>query len=97
MRGRHCPFLNRNDARCGEHFRVDQLRHAFTHCFNAYERCPSYRQLLSERNESIREAMNDDGHRQPSPTPVVTLTIQGRHAATFRQLRHCGHLPANAA
>lgn len=89
MQGRHCPFLNRNDARCAEHFRVARLQHAFDHCFNAYSACPSYREMLTER---AGRAESD-----ASIGPVVTLTIQGRHAATFRQLRHCGHRAATAA
>ena len=95
MHGRHCPFLNRNDARCAEHFRVSRLQHAFDHCFNSYANCPSYRQMLDERNGRPCEAPSTACGA--SLAPVVTLTIQGRHAATFRQLRHCGHRAASAA
>ena len=89
MLGRYCPFLNRNEARCAEHFSVNRLQHAFDHCFNEYSNCPSYQAMLNERN--------DRAGAEVSGTRVVTLTIRGRHAATFRQLRNCGRSPASAA
>jgi hypothetical protein len=45
----HCPFLNRADRRCAEHFSLDRLGHAFEFCFDAYKTCPTYLQLLVER------------------------------------------------
>jgi len=47
--GLHCPFLNQTDSRCGEHHNLDQLSFAFHYCFGAYQTCPVYVQLLSER------------------------------------------------
>jgi hypothetical protein len=47
--GRHCPFLNRADARCARHFSLEQLQHAFEHCFGQYEACGVYLELLYER------------------------------------------------
>ena len=47
--GRHCPFLNRTDARCARHFSLDQLQHTFDHCFGQYETCGVYLELLYER------------------------------------------------
>lgn len=87
MQGRHCPFLNRNDSRCAKHFSVNRLQHAFDHCFNDYGGCPSYREMLNERNGRGAEG---------SSPAVVTITIHGRHASNFRQLRHCGHQVAVA-
>jgi len=48
-RSQHCPFLNRADSRCSEHFNLDQLGHAFDYCFGYYDACATYRQLLAER------------------------------------------------
>ncbi len=45
----HCPFLNRSDARCGDHLKIDKLDHAFEHCFDVYAACPVYLELLIER------------------------------------------------
>jgi hypothetical protein len=45
----HCPFLNRADRRCSEHFSLDHLRHAFEFCFDSYKTCPHYLEMLVER------------------------------------------------
>lgn len=47
--GRHCPFLNRSDPRCAEHFSLDSLSEAFADCVGTYAACPTYRELLAER------------------------------------------------
>jgi hypothetical protein len=46
---RHCPFLNRADARCARHFTLDALQHAYEYCFDHYKACPTYIELLVER------------------------------------------------
>ena len=48
-RANHCPFLNRSDHRCSGFFSIEQLRHAFEHCFDAYKSCGVYAELLAER------------------------------------------------
>lgn len=45
----HCPFLNRDDARCAEQFNVSHLKHTFGYCFNNYKACPTYLEMLVER------------------------------------------------
>jgi hypothetical protein len=45
----HCPFLNRSDTRCSDYFNIEQLQHAFEHCFHAYKSCAVYQELLVER------------------------------------------------
>src|SRR6185312_6894795 len=37
--GEHCPFLNRSDHRCAQHFNLDQLDYALEHCFDKYQTC----------------------------------------------------------
>ncbi len=54
----HCPFLNRSDSRCGEHLKIDQLNHAFDHCFDVYAACPVYLDLLIERRTKNAETAN---------------------------------------
>ena len=53
-KGHHCPFLNRADSRCAEHFNLDALGHAFDYCFGYYDACAVYSRLLAERH--IRRA-----------------------------------------
>ena len=48
-RENHCPFLNRADHRCSDFFSIEQLQHAFEHCFHAYKACSVYQELLVER------------------------------------------------
>jgi len=56
----HCPFLNRPDARCAEHFRVDNLDHAFRHCFHRYQACEVYIDRVIERRlKGNRSEVND--------------------------------------
>ncbi len=61
----HCPFLNRADYRCSNHFSLDKLDRAFTHCFGEYQSCPTYREMLTERQS-----------RQPSSGLVVAGLTQ---------------------
>lgn len=67
MAERHCPFLNRKDERCAEHFSVGRMQHAFDHCFAQYAECPTYRELLDERNI-----------RRDASGELVPMTIAGR-------------------
>jgi hypothetical protein len=48
-RADHCPFLNRADSRCADHFTIEGLHHAFEHCFDRYKQCRTYVELLVER------------------------------------------------
>lgn len=70
MVGRHCPFLNRNDARCAAHFTVNRLSYVFTHCCGEYGSCPSYLELVKERQEERQEAA------------ITHLTIGGRNVGS---------------
>ncbi len=73
---RHCPFLNRSDARCSGSFQLDHLQHAFKHCFDRYNLCPVYSQLLVERQaRRAGGGAGADGHSN-----FVPLTIAHRHA-----------------
>ena len=76
----HCPFLNRTDARCSNHFSLDRLGHAFAYCFGQYQGCPVYLELLAERCERMHTAScgRDDAH---APTPIIQITLHGRAAA----------------
>ena len=72
----HCPFLNRADERCSNHFRLDHLERAFEQCFDRYHGCAVYRELLGERRVrrstasavlQVRSAMADgDGGFDPA-------------------------------
>jgi hypothetical protein len=81
-RGQHCPFLNRTDSRCGSHFTLERLEHAFEYCFDRYNACPVYLELLVERRirrgEARELSLNEasHGHR-----PLVQLTIQAKRQA----------------
>jgi hypothetical protein len=49
--GWHCPFLNRSDARCADHFSLERIGYAFEYCFDQYSACPTYSLLLNERQQ----------------------------------------------
>ena len=77
--GRYCPFLNRADSRCAEHFQLDKLAHAYRFCFGQYKSCQLYFELLVERRVRQREAIGDD-HGHP-PVVQVTISSAGTNAA----------------
>jgi hypothetical protein len=83
-RGQHCPFLNRADSRCGSHFTLEQLEHAFAFCFDKYHACPVYRELLAERRirrgEAVLGVENGAIHDRPR---LIQLTIHAKGAATI--------------
>ena len=56
----HCPFLNRSDARCSAHFSLNHLDDAFDHCFDRYQSCRVYLELLKERRDR-RAAISPGG------------------------------------
>jgi hypothetical protein len=60
----HCPFLNRSDYRCSNHFSLDKLNRAFDHCFGEYQACPTYLEMLNERQS-----------RQPEGQGALTGTV----------------------
>lgn len=77
----HCPFLNRNDERCGEHFQVTDMQHAFRYCFNDYKACPSYLEQLVERRVR-RIQLNAAATNHVSANHAhVSLTIAGQAQA----------------
>ena len=56
-REHHCPFLNRSDHRCSRFFSMHDMQHAFEHCFDAYQSCGVYRELLAERQARRGQAV----------------------------------------
>jgi len=84
-RANHCPFLNRADARCAEHFNMQGLRHAFDHCFGQYSRCPVYFEMLMERRTRRAVAGAEaQEHPEDGRTSLVQVTVaaeQSRCAA----------------
>jgi hypothetical protein len=78
----HCPFLNRSDYRCSNHFSLDKLDRAFDHCFGEYQVCPTYREMLTER----QSRQPSDGHLVASATGLTgsvvyaNLTVRQRPA-----------------
>ncbi|MEZ0265954.1 MAG: hypothetical protein ACAI43_14585 [Phycisphaerae bacterium] len=89
-RGHHCPFLNRADSRCSDHFSLDQLDHAFDYCFGYYDACASYQQLLAERQARRSSGPGpwagriaeyaDDEHVEPARggKSLVQVRVRGR-------------------
>jgi hypothetical protein len=92
----HCPFLNRSDRRCSEHFRLDHLQHAFKYCFDEYQTCPVYAEQLAERQgrraaaavgagavaagTAVKHASSNNTHREV----VVSITLPARYAQPQR-------------
>jgi len=75
----HCPFLNRSDYRCSNHFSLDKLDRAFDHCFGEYQSCGTYREMLTERQ---RRGTAEGQRVSPLTSTVVyaTLTVRTRPA-----------------
>jgi len=75
----HCPFLNRADARCANHFSVDRLEYAFEYCFDKYKSCPTYLEILVERR--VRQACDGeipcdaDAAHDKTPHPTLHLPV----------------------
>ena len=79
----HCPFLNRADGRCAEHFQLDHLGHAFKYCFDEYHSCPVYAQQLAERQER-RAAVAGAVKHATSNANLVTVSVPTRYAQPQR-------------
>ena len=80
----HCPFLNRADARCANHFSLDRLGHAFEHCFGDYKSCKTYLELLVERRvRQSGETVLRDPLKPAEPDPQKAA----HEARAFVQLR----------
>jgi hypothetical protein len=83
----HCPFLNRADYRCSNHFSLDKLDRAFDHCFGAYQACGTYQEILGERRGRHlgqgQLVASHAGHDHAALTATVVyanLTIRKRPA-----------------
>jgi hypothetical protein len=82
----HCPFLNRADDRCGDHFSLDSLEHAFRYCFDRYKACPVYLELLVERRVRrvtgavIEADLPAEVERPHAPSPFVQVRLPARYA-----------------
>lgn len=75
----HCPFLNRDDERCAEHFQLTHLQHAFRHCLSDYKSCPAYKEMLLERR--VRQVQAKHAHANVE-IRGVTLTVAGQAYAS---------------
>src|SRR4051812_22310047 len=93
--GKHCPFLNRADARCGDAFSIEKLDHAFEHCFGRYTSCTVYMELLIERR--VRRAAaaaaggnehHSDGLEHPLIQVSVNRQVNGRLAQPDPHAQH---------
>ena len=72
----HCPFLNRTDPRCADHFKLDHLQHAFKYCFASYMTCPVYAQRLFERR--VRQLTASQGHPHADANPLHQINVRSR-------------------
>ena len=89
-RGKHCPFLNRADARCSANFSLDKLDQAFDVCCGSFAKCSVYGELLAERRaRRAAQAANpgcgaewpaSDREASDAPSPFVSLTLSNHHA-----------------
>ena len=75
--GRHCPFLNRSQPGCSAYLTLERLRHAFEYCFDEYQTCPLYSELLVERrlrqNQRLAPSGVGSNHAASPLTPVAVL------------------------
>jgi hypothetical protein len=88
--GTHCPFLNRADSRCSYHFSLERLNHAFGYCFDQYQQCPAYLEMLVERRLRRMIGSFTDTGRSDESTPLVQITLHGRSGAAVAD-RHRQH------
>jgi hypothetical protein len=88
--GHHCPLLNRpEDDRCSQHFHLDDLQHAFTHCFDRFRACPVYKERRAELKAMRAAACAAQDAEAPQPKPasgkvdrqiLVQITVPVRYA-----------------
>ena len=45
-----CPFINKADNRCANHWTLNNIMQAFGHCADSYTTCPVYRKMLVEQH-----------------------------------------------
>ena len=92
-RENHCPFLNRADHRCSDFFSIEQLQHAFEHCFHAYKACGVYQELLVERQArrgyAAGATVGHDVNSRPATTITTNRFVQVRIPAALAA--HAGH------
>ena len=83
----HCPFLNRPDERCSQHFHLDDLQHAFQYCFDRFESCPVYLDRWVERRGGPppSEMKYRDHAREVDRHILVQISIPARHACRPRE------------
>ena len=90
-RSQHCPFLNRTDFRCGKHFHLEHLDHAFEFCFDRYTACSTYLERLVERrlrqddqSHAAESALSESAPQDSAPTKSDTFEAR---AAQYRAVR----------
>jgi hypothetical protein len=71
----HCPFLNRADSRCANHFSLDRLGSAFDHCFGEYKACPTYVEMLDERRHRPDATASEPAAHADFPNSAVYATM----------------------
>jgi hypothetical protein len=101
-RADHCPFLNRADTRCADHFTIDGLHHAFEHCFDRYKQCRTYVELLVERRvkRGSADATGTDAlalEQQTNGNGRNVIQLAVAVAITGAVARRAGSTPAAAA
>ena len=74
----HCPFLNRPDDRCAEHFHLDDLGHAFAYCFDHYAACPVYVERLVERRVRQQVSVVASEGQEHGRQTLVQITVPAR-------------------
>ncbi|NLW86861.1 MAG: hypothetical protein GXY38_08305 [Planctomycetes bacterium] len=50
-----CPFINKADNRCANHWTLRNIMQTFLHCADSYHACPVYRTLLQEQLADERQ------------------------------------------
>ena len=77
----HCPFLNKSDVRCGNHFSLTRLGSAFDHCFGCYAACTTYHELLAERQGRRQQPGHRTGAMSHAIPQYVSVRLPSSHAA----------------
>lgn len=72
-----CPYVDRNDPRCGSRFALGHLEQTFGVCFGTFHACPMYHRIHAERLTAARARS-----RIAQGIPLITITAHGTPLAS---------------
>lgn len=80
-----CPYVDRNDARCGRMFSLGQIDRVFALCMDGYRRCPIFHVLT--REDRINESGIDSACASARRYLELHVDDDAIRNATTRRIR----------